>query len=117
MNGPTAKMIIPTIPTRAKMMLYLKLFRTRGISWKKFVSVASLLVAPQVMFISNMWERLHGREASQWLHYYDLHLQGGVKTYSACETCKDNPPRKMASINVHFRFSSILPNQFLSPIR
>jgi hypothetical protein len=78
---PTANMIIPAIPSRANIMLHLNFFNTLGTSMKKLENSASLAVAPHVMFISNMWAR------------------------RAEETCRERPPRKMASMGIHLQFS------------
>ena len=81
MKVPVAKTTMPAIPSKAKIMLNLNFLRTLGTSMKKLENSASLLVAPQVMSISNMW-------ASR-----------------AEETCRERPPRKMASMRTHLKFS------------
>lgn len=76
---PSERTIMPRMPMRANSMLNLNFLRTFGTSMKKLENSASLAVAPHVMLISNMWAR------------------------RADETCRERPPRKIASIRVHLK--------------
>jgi hypothetical protein len=76
----TAPAIIRPIIAKQKMKVNLNLLRRRGSSSKKVVFSTSLEVAPHDISISNMCER------------------------SACETCKEMPPRQMVR-RIHFVFS------------
>ena len=76
---PSERIIMPTMPMRAKSILNLNFLRTLGTSMKKLENSASFAVAPHVMLISNMWAR------------------------RADETCRERPPRKIASIKVHLK--------------
>ena len=71
--------IMPEMPMKANNMLNLNFRSTLGTSMKKLENSASLAVAPHVMLISNMC-------ASR-----------------ADETCRERPPRKIASIKVHLK--------------
>jgi len=93
MNGATAKITMPAMPTSENMKENLNFLSTLGTSIKKLLNSASLDVAPQVISISNMW-------ASR-----------------AWETWRERPPRKIASIRVHLKFSKSAYNKLLSPIR
>ena len=64
-----------------KTKVPLNFLRSLGISLKKVVFSTSLEVAPQLMSMENMWERI------------------------ACETCREQPPKKMVSIRIHLKFS------------
>ena len=81
-KGQTAKTIIAMQPSSAKSMLHLKPLRILGTSMKKLENWTSLEVAPHVMLISN------------------------ICASSACDTCRDRPPKKMASMGTHLKFSS-----------
>ena len=65
--------------------------KTFGTSIKKFENSASLLVAPHVISISNMCAQ------RAWL------------------TCRDNPPKKIANMNVHLKFSMMAAMILFSP--
>ena len=77
----TAPAIIRPIIAKQKMKVNLNLLRRRGSSSKKVMFSTSLEVAPHDISISNMCER------------------------SACETCKEMPPRKVVRRRIHFTFS------------
>lgn len=88
---PTAPAIIRLIIAKQKIKVNLNLLRRRGSSSKKVMFSTSLEVAPHDMSISNMCER------------------------SACETCKEMPPRKMVRRRIHFAFSKTRDRISLPP--
>lgn len=61
---------------------HLKLLKIFGISWKKLVTVFFLFVAPHCMSMLNMWARI---ARLRW---------------------KDKPPKKIANIGIHLKFST-----------
>lgn len=93
MNVPLA---ITTIAITVKSdipMDHLNFFATFGTSVKKFADSTSLDVAPHCMSISNMWQR------------------------RAWETCIEMPPKKMANIKHHLKFSATTRRIRISTIR
>jgi hypothetical protein len=92
-NGATARMIIATIPSKLIAKLNLNLLSTLGTSIKKLENSASLDVAPHCMLYSNMCAS------------------------SAEETWRDKPPRKMANMTTHLKFSRSEPKKVWVPRR
>lgn len=81
MNPPFAIITIVAIVKNDNAMVYLNVFATFGISMKKLENSTSLAVAPHDMSMLNMWQR------------------------SACEMCRDMPPKKTTNIRHHLKFS------------
>jgi hypothetical protein len=80
----TAPEIIRPIITKQNIKVNLNRFSRRGSSSKNVVFSTSLEVAPHDISISNMCER------------------------SACEMCREIPPRKIVRRKIHFMFSKTM---------
>lgn len=81
-NSALAMKIMNPIVLSEMRMLHLKVFATLGISMKKLENSTSLAVAPHDMSMLNIWQR------------------------SACETCKDMPPKKTTNMKHQEKFSN-----------